>query len=217
MDVLSNGLTEKQKELFSKLTRLQQTFLKYYLVSDDKERNATQSYRQAKEELKQNPPKNDNAAAASASTMLNNSKVQAFVKEMESQAVAKLEQTLIMGRQEMAERLTKMGRFDLTDVVKLSNIEVEDAEENIHEQTIATIKDLDGLTKDDTIGLQEIKINGKTGDITIKTHDQKAAMKQLSEIMGYNREVEGDDAKLTQEELLLQMIDTNAVMDEKLD
>lgn len=215
MDVLSNGLTEKQKELFSKLTRLQQTFLKYYLVSDDKERNATQSYRQAKEELKQNPPKNDNAAAASASTMLNNSKVQAFVKEMESQAVAKLEQTLIMGRQEMAERLTKMGRTTVQDIITFKTIEVEDSEGNIENTTTWEFKEGKDINDLKDVVIDKVLFT-KSGPV-LQMHDQKAAMKQLADLMGYNREVEGDDAKLTQEELLLQMISDNAVTADKLD
>jgi hypothetical protein len=59
--------------------------------------------------------------------------------------------------------------------------------------------------------------DGLTSSHVFKSLDKNiAAAKQISEMMGYNRQAEGEDAKLTQEERLLNMIGDDVVQDEPL-
>jgi len=200
----TSSLTKKQKELFSKLTKLQKGIALNFLSG----KSPAQSHKLAGGKCK-----NEENRKVLAHEILTKPNVKEFIDSVEVQVAEQVQKSKIMSRQEMAENLSLLGRTRINDVMELSNIEIEDLDGNVVPQAVAAFKNLE----DTGYAIQEVKIS-KSGEVTIKTHDQKAAMKQLSELMGYNRNVDGEDGKLSQEEIVLGMIGGESVVSsDKLD
>lgn len=124
--------------------------------------------------------KKDSSADSTVSKMLSSDKVKAFYDSLiESTAVS-----AIMSREEMMERLTVMGRGSIADVANFSKILVgtDKDGDSIH-QTVWDLKDSDSITEEQAMLLTEVS-TGKDG-FKFKIHDQKAAMKQLATMQGY--------------------------------
>lgn len=168
------SLTEEQLSLFGALTRLQKNVALKSLegLSD------VQAYIQGGGKAK-----NENSIAASASVLLNNSKVKAFLDSFNAHVIA----PSIMTRTEMLERLTSMARTSLSDIVEFhENVIVEDEEtgDQVRQSFWAIKKDV-GPEKLKSI----TKLTASPRGISIETHDEKAAMKQLADLEGYNAAV----------------------------
>lgn len=150
--------------------------------------------------------KNYQSAAASVSRMLKHVKVKAFHDSIVEASTT----SAIMSREEMMERLTVMGRGSIADVANFSKIEVGEKEGESVYQTVWDLKDSDSITKEQAMLLTEVS-TGKDG-FKFKIHDQKAAMKQLATMQGYEapqkHELTGKDG----ESIKTEDIDGNAML-----
>jgi phage terminase small subunit len=128
--------------------------------------------------------KSENSRSTSASEIMNNPNVQAFIESFNAHLIA----PSIMTRAEMLERLTGYARTEITDIV------------DIHENVIVDLPD-GGQVKQSTWSLKEASDMGGAGvaaiseitaskdGIKFKIHDQKASMKQIADLEGYNAAV----------------------------
>jgi phage terminase small subunit len=127
--------------------------------------------------------KSENSRSTSASEIMNNPNVQAFLKSFDAYFIA----PSVMTRQEMLERLTGVARTSITDVVDINNqvmVEI-DGEQVL--QSYWSLKDPDQIKGAGASAISELTAS-KEG-IKIKLHDSKAAMKQIADLEGYNAAV----------------------------
>ena len=103
-----------------------------------------------------------------------------------------------MSKNEMLENLTKMARTTINDVVDTTellvvtlNKETGEIEEDVRGQTVWQLKMLEDIEKGAHSAIKELTA-GKQG-LTIKMHDQMAAMKQISAMLGYDAPVKTDN------------------------
>ncbi|PQQ24797.1 terminase small subunit [Photorhabdus hindustanensis] len=163
-------LTDEQKILFDALTPLQQKFVTHIL----KGKNLTDAYRLSGGKAK------GESAHTQASRMMSFDKVKAFLDAMNKEAVS----DAVMSRQEALERLSAMGRVSIYDIAEFRNSQIgEDEEGKPVFQASWQFKD---SALQDPMYLSAISelTAGKDG-IKLKLHDPKAAIKQLSELMGW--------------------------------
>uniref|UniRef100_UPI0036D79048 terminase small subunit n=1 Tax=Photorhabdus sp. RM322S TaxID=3342825 RepID=UPI0036D79048 len=164
-------LTDEQKILFDALTKLQQKFALGIL----KGLNQTDAYRKAGGKAKTNE-----SARASASEILTNLNVKTFLDAMNAEAIS----DAVMSRQEALERLSAMGRVSIHDIAEFRNCLIgEDEDGKPVFQASWQFKD---SALQDPAALSAISelTTGKDG-IKLKLHDPKAAIKQLSELQGW--------------------------------
>lgn len=145
-------MTDEQKELFDKLTPLQQKVctnviggmsnIDAYIAAGGKAKTKT-------------------SQESGASEILSNPKVKAFLDSMKQSAV----NDAVMSRQEMLETLTRLARVNLP-------------------LNSAGFLDLTQLTAEQHEALEQVQISDN--GIKAKNYSKLAAMKQLSDIAGYN-------------------------------
>ncbi|WP_426576692.1 terminase small subunit [Xenorhabdus stockiae] len=192
-----NQLTKEQKVLFDALTKLQQKFVLGIL----KGLNQTDAYKQAGGKAKTNE-----SARATSCEILTNPNVKVFLDAMNQVAVSEA----VMSRQEALERLSTMGRVSLHDIAEFRNSQIgEDDEGKPLFQATWQFKD-SALQSPAAMSTISELTTGKDG-IKLKLHDPKAAIKQLSDLMGWDApkktEITGKDggpiqyADLTEDEL----------------
>ncbi|MEQ1964640.1 terminase small subunit [Xenorhabdus khoisanae] len=190
-------LTDEQQVLFDALTKQQQKFVLGIL----KGLNQTDAYKQAGYKAK-----TEETARSCASEILTNPNVKTFLDAMNQEAVS----DAVMSRQEALERLSVMGRVSIHDIADFRNGQIgEDDEGKPVFQATWQFKD-SALQNPAALSAISELTTGKDG-IKLKLHDPKAAIKQLSELMGWEApkktELTGKDggpiqyADLTQEEL----------------
>lgn len=164
-------LTDEQKVLFDALTKLQQKFVLGIL----KGLSQIDAYKQAGYKAK-----TDESARASASEILTNLNVKTFLDAMNQEAVS----DAVMSRQEALERLSTMGRVSLHDIAEFRNSQIgEDDEGQPVFQASWQFKD-SALQNPAALSAISELTTGKDG-IKLKLHDPKAAIRQLSELMGW--------------------------------
>lgn len=164
-------LTEEQKALFDALTKLQQKFVTQLLNG----KNQTDAYKAAGGKAK-----TDESARASASQILTNVNVQAFLKCIQYEAVNEA----IMTYEEAMERLSVMGRTSIADLATFGTQVVgEDDDGNPVTQSVWSFKNASQLKPEQMAAISELTA-GKDG-LKIKLHDPKAAIKQLAEMRGW--------------------------------
>lgn len=207
MDVSNIQLTERQQELFDKLTKLQKAFVTFYVQGN----NATDAHR-----LAGGKSNTQEGRRALASQILSNPNVKAFVDDFQQTAIEEAKAKAIMSRQEMLERLSTMARANVHDVGTVHSVEVEGADGKVHTQHFITMKGMEEMTEAGRIALSGFTVT-KSGLLIPQMHDPKAAMKQIADLLGYNREADDETGKLTQEERLLNAVQDHAVTDERLD
>ena len=164
-------LTGEQKALFDALTTLQKKFVTQLL----KGKNQTDAYKTAGGKAK-----TDESARASASQILTNVNVQAFLKCVQYEAVNEA----IMTYEEAMERLSVMGRTSIADLATFGTQVVgEDDDGNSLTQSVWSFKNASELKPEQMAAISELTA-GKDG-LKIKLHDPKAAIKQLAEMRGW--------------------------------
>ncbi|SFN98437.1 terminase small subunit [Xenorhabdus japonica] len=164
-------LTDEQQVLFDALTKQQQQFVLGIL----KGLNQIDAYKQAGYKAK-----NENTASVSASQIFGNLKVKTFLDAMNQEAVS----DAVMSRQEALERLSAMGRVSIHDIADFRNSQIgEDDEGRPVLQASWQFKD-SALQNPAALSAISELTTGKDG-IKLKLHDPKAAIKQLSELMGW--------------------------------
>lgn len=168
---MADKLTDKQKELFDDLTKMQQKIVLKSLEG----MNDIDAYRagggKAKDEITQ---------AVSASQIFSNLKVVSFMDSMKETLISEA----IMTRTEALERLTRIARADCVPVFK--SISIVDAEGNEHKQTVWSIPDSEDLTPEQLSSIAEVS-TGKDG-LKIKQHSAPQAIKQLAEMEDWNKQ-----------------------------
>lgn len=103
--------------------------------------------------------------------------------------VAESTNPLVMGRDEILERLSMVARTSLSDVLDIIDTTDEDiinteTGEVVKQQTAWKLKDVDDMTNGGMMAVSELTAT-KDG-FKIKTHSQLAAMKQLADLQGLN-------------------------------
>lgn len=164
-------MTPEQKTLFDDLTSLQQQIALNSLSG----MSNIDSYKNSKGKAK-----TQEAQEAGASEILNNPKVKLFLDAMKEEAV----NNAIMSRQEMMERLTSLSRVSMNDLIDWGVYSTTDAEGNEVKQSVWTVKD--SASQDDVAMASIAELSASKDGIKIKQHSPLAAMKQLSELAGYN-------------------------------
>jgi phage terminase small subunit len=173
-------LSDGQVSAFHALTRLQQGVALGVLEG----LSQREAYRRAGGKAK-----TENAMDRSASQIVSNRMVDAFVKSFRSELIessaAKLASS-VMSREEMLERLSSIARTKIDDVISLHNNPLIDEETGeVVAQAGWAFKDTSDMTGAGTALISELTA-GKDG-LKIKTHSQIAAMKQIAELQGYNK------------------------------
>jgi phage terminase small subunit len=160
--------------LYEKLTELEQRLLHH----KDKGCGLTDSYLKACMDLMRKPGKYPHTASYD---IFRRPKVQKY--RQESRKVQKFAgfKSDIMSREEMAQRLTVLARGRIRDVIGTSVIASSDGQVLGRRLLVG---DLEDMTDEQASLIREIK-DTKDG-ISIKIYDSQSAMKQLSDIQGYN-------------------------------
>lgn len=166
----SKKLTAEQQQLFDALTPLQKRFS----LAIIKGKNQTDAYKAAKGKAK-----GDNLRKA-AHAIATNCDVLAFIKSVQGEIVDEA----IMTREEALRRLSNIGRTSIADIADFSNSIVgEDEDGEPVYQAVWSFKNSSLQDPDSMSAISELTV-GKDG-IKLKMHDPKAAIKQLSEMQGW--------------------------------
>lgn len=166
-------LSDEQLSMFGVMTRLQQNMALRLLEGME----PSQAYVAAGGKAR-NPP----TIASCASEIRNNPNVQGFLQSFNVHRAA----SAVMSREEMIERLSKMARTDIDDILTIHNKPVVDIENGFQvAQSAWALKPVEEMANGGICAISELTA-GKDG-LKVKLHDQKAAMKQLAELMGYNK------------------------------
>lgn len=166
-------MTPEQKALFDELTELQQRIATNVLAG----MTQRQAYWHAGGKAKDDP-----GADMSASQIISNPKVKAFMDSMKVQAVS----DAIMSREEAMKILTGMARGNLVDIVKFKTVQVGMDMETGEplDQTAWTLdEDLQRTDPDKLIIISELEV-GKSGP-KIKQHSKSAAIALLAKMQGW--------------------------------
>lgn len=164
-------MNEAQRELFDKLTSMQQLVCTHVLSG----MSQRQAYYKAG-----GSAINDQTADAVVSRLLSEAKVKAFLDMMKEEAVS----NAVMTRQEALERLSNFARTDLKDLVEFGSYELgEDEDGKAIVQAAWRIKDSALQDPQKMAAISELT-SGKEG-IKIKTHSPITAIQQLAKMQGW--------------------------------
>ena len=194
-------MTPEQKQLFDKLTELQQRTAINVLAGMTQRAGYYAAGGTAE---------NDNAADAIASRMLSDARVSAFMDAMKEEAVS----AAVMTRTEALEKLSALARTDLKDLVEFGEYELGSDPES-GDPIIQSSWRIKPSAMQDPVQMAAIaELTASKEGVKIKTHSPLAAIKQLSDMQGWNaaekRELTGanggpilikDAAEMTDEEL----------------
>lgn len=155
-----------------KLTLKQEKFCLVYLKTG----NASEAYRQAYIAKNMKPA----TINRKAKELLDNGKIAARMKELNSKAVT----DAVMTRQEALERLSGFARTDLADLVEFGEQEgVEDEEGKPIIQTTWRIKD--SVMQDPAKMAAITELTAGRDGVKIKTHSPLQAIQQLAKMQGW--------------------------------
>lgn len=172
-------LTPEQQELAAKLTHLQ----KWTMIHCASGMSKIDAYVKAGGKAK------GKSANNVIGKMLEKGSVRAFYDSLVSSAAAKS----VMTREEALETLTKIARTTVKDVVRFKNAQVgEDEDGNPVYQTVWQLIDQDNMDDGHAAAIAELS-TGRDG-FKFKLHSQTGAIKQLSELEGWDapKKVEGN-------------------------
>lgn len=172
-------LTPEQQELAAKLTHLQ----KWTMIHAASGMSKMDAYVKAGGKAK------GKSANNVIGKMLEKGSVRAFYDSLVSSAAAKS----VMTREEALETLTKIARTTVKDVVRFTNAQVgEDEDGNPVYQTVWQLIDQDNMDDGHAAAIAELS-TGRDG-FKFKLHSQTGAIKQLSELEGWDapKKVEGN-------------------------
>lgn len=165
-------MTPEQKQLFDQLTQLQQRTAINVLAG----MSQRAGYYAAG-----GTSKSDEVADATASELLSNPKVKAFMDAMKAEAVS----AAVMTRTEAMEKLSTLARTDLKDLVEFGEYELgDDGEGNPVIQSSWRIRD--SALQDPAKMAAIAELTASKEGIKIKTHSPLAAIKQLADMQGWN-------------------------------
>lgn len=169
-------LSDEQVEAFHALTKLQQGMV----VETLRGLKPSDAHRAAGGKCK-----NENNRTRIAGEILRNPSVDSFLQSFKQERAEKLAE-VVMSRDEMAQRLTAIARTRVDDLLILSNKDYIDEDGEVVQQGGWAFKEVQDMTGAGTAAINEVAV-GKKG-IIIKLHDQVSAMKQLADLMGWNKQ-----------------------------
>jgi phage terminase small subunit len=165
-------VTPEQKQLFDKLTELQQRTAINVLAGMTQRAGYYAAGGTAK---------NDGAADSSAYEILSNPQVVAFMDAMKEEAVS----AAVMTRTEAMEKLSVLARTDIKDLVEFGEYELgNDGEGNPVIQSSWRIRD--SAMQDPAKMAAIAELTASKEGIKIKTHSPLSAIKQLADMQGWN-------------------------------
>lgn len=165
-------MTPEQKELFDKLTELQQRTSTGVLAGMSNRAAYIAAGGTAK---------SDESADSAVSTMLSNVKVKAFMDSMKVQAVS----DAIMGREEMMRRLSLLGRKGVKDIVRFKTATV-GLDMETGEPLVQTAWEIPESVLQDQEALSIIEsLEAGKGGPKIKTYSSIQAMALLAKLQGF--------------------------------
>ena len=171
------AMTPQQQALWSAMTHIQKTVAPYLLAG----KQYAEAYRLARP---------DQAARMKKSTLTNtawqianNKNVVAWLEAMREQIIS----NAIMTREEALERLSIIARANLNDLIDFGEYRLGEENGQPIIQSTWRIKPQAQMTPEAIATISEIT-SGKEG-IKIKQHSALAALKQLSEMMGWDAPV----------------------------
>lgn len=165
-------MTPDQKYLFDQLTALQQRVATGVLSGMSQRQAYIMGGGTATEE---------NSIDATASELLSNPKVTAFMDAMKIEAV----NAAIMTRNEAMEKLTTLARTDLKDLVDFGSYELGTDEESGNPIIQASWKIKPSALQDPKQMAAISELTASKDGIKIKTHSPLDAIKQLSKMQGW--------------------------------
>lgn len=197
MDFEINGkhveLSDQQVNDFHTLTRLQQGMV----VETLRGLKPSDAHRAAGGKCK-----NEEHRTRIAGEILRKHSVDRFLQSFKQERAEKLAE-VVMSRDEMAQRLTAIARTRVDDLLVLTNDEfISGATGEAVQQGGWAFKDVADMTGAGAAAISELTA-GKKG-LTVKLHDQVSAMKQLADLMGWNKtqvELSGDVTVRTKAEM----------------
>lgn len=166
-------MTPEQQLLFDQLTELQQRIATGVLAGMTQRAAYYAGGGKAKD---------DPGADMSASQIISNPKVKAFMDSMKAQAIS----DAIMSREEAMKILTDLARGNLTDLVKFKTVNIgKDMEtgEDINQTAWTIDEDLQQSDPGKLVIISELEV-GKNGP-KIKQHSKTAAIQQLAKMAGW--------------------------------
>lgn len=180
MDFEINGkhveLSDQQVNDFHTLTRLQQGMV----VETLRGLKPSDAHRAAGGKCK-----NEEHRTRIAGEILRKHSVDRFLQSFKQERAEKLAE-VVMSRDEMAQRLTAIARTRVDDLLVLTNDEFISGETGeAVQQGGWAFKDVADMTGAGAAAISELTA-GKKG-LTVKLHDQVSAMKQLADLMGWNK------------------------------
>ena len=169
--------TEEQLEIAQKLTDLQRKVAINHFA-----RNMSQREAYIKAGGKAKTPESQDSAA---SRILSDVKVQAF-KESLLQAA---QSDAILSKSEALEILSNQARVRIDHIADFEHVIVPTknpvtGEEEEHQQAIWSFKDLEDIPESARAAIKSVKATNK--GLELDLHDNKAAIKQLAEMLGWN-------------------------------
>ena len=175
-------MNDNQKALFDALTSLQ----KEISLNSISGMNDIDAYKNSKGKAK-----TVKSMEASASQILGNLKVKAFIDSMANHIV----NPAIMSRDEMMQELTLVARTNSNDLIEwgyrdVETIDKETKEVKIVPQAYWTLKTSDEIKPEHMSAIEEVS-TGKDG-LKFKRTSKLAAMKQLAELAGYEAPTKTD-------------------------
>lgn len=172
MTTTAKGLTEEQKALAAKLTKMQ----RLVVIGVMEGKSQRQAYRDAGGKSKR-----DSVADAVVSRMLSDSKVRAFYDSLSETAAS----SSVMTRQEALERLTRSARVTIADIAEFREEVVgEDEDGNPVVQTQWRIKNSDEMTPEAAAAIKSVTAT-KFGP-KLELHDSLNAIRQLRDMQGWD-------------------------------
>jgi len=169
-------LSDEQIEAFHALTKLQQGMV----VETLRGLKPSDAHRAAGGKCK-----NENNRTRIAGEILRNHSVDKFLQSFKQER-AEILAEVVMSRDEMAQRLTAIARTRVDDLLVLNNKDFIDEDGEVAQQGGWAFKELDEMTGAGPAAISELTA-GKKG-LTVKLHDQVSAMKQLADLMGWNKQ-----------------------------
>ena len=167
-------MTEEQEALIADMDVRHVDFVRFRVENTDK--SATWCATQA--------GYSEKTAHVQATRLLKNAKVQQLMQTFKVERT----QSTIMSRDEMLERLTAMARTEVEDVVDIvtEDRQLMDMEtgELLEGQTFWALKPPERMTNGGMKAISELTATNQ--GLKIKLHDQRAAMKQLAELQGFD-------------------------------
>jgi phage terminase small subunit len=173
-------MNENQNKLFNNLTPLQ----KEVSLNSISGMSNIDSYKNSNGKAK-----TLQAMEAGVSNILSNAKVKAFIKSMSDHIV----NPAIMSRDEMLKELTLIARTNSNDLIDWGYRDVESIDKSTGETVIVkqsywTLRSSEEINPDHMSAIEEVSA-GKYG-LKFKRTSKLAAMKQLSELAGYEAPTE---------------------------